>query len=117
MESLQPGRSVWDEVSMFVANLYGDSVTVNVITGVTAMEALTVNSCAGEPDDRLNMLHMVFPIRCCVEKPEVRMSCRKGGRPNDLAFPGKQPLPARDSGGRMVLMRPPPDASPEQTVT
>lgn len=79
--------------------LYGDSVTVNIM-GVTAMEALTVNSCAGEPDDRLNMLHMVFPIRCYVENAEVRMSCRKGGRPNDLAFPGKQPLPARDSGGR-----------------
>ena len=55
MESLQPGQSVWHEVSTFVADLYGDNVTVNVIMGVTAMEALTVNSYAGEQKDRYSM--------------------------------------------------------------
>lgn len=46
--SLQNGKFVWEEVSMFVVELFGDKVTVNVIMGVTAMEALTVTSFAGE---------------------------------------------------------------------
>lgn len=46
--SLQNGKLVWEEVSMFVVELFGDKVTVNVIMGVTAMEAMTVTSFVGE---------------------------------------------------------------------
>ena len=48
IESLQNGRLVWEDVSMFIVELYGGMVTVNVIIGVTSMGGLTVSSFAGE---------------------------------------------------------------------
>ena len=47
-ESLQDRRHVLDEVAMLVVEMFHDQVTVNIIMGVTTMEALTVTSFAGE---------------------------------------------------------------------
>ena len=46
IESLQNGRLVWEDVSMFIVELLRGMVTVNVIFGVTSMGALTVSSYA-----------------------------------------------------------------------
>ncbi len=46
--SLQDRQHVLDEVAMLVVEMFDDQVTVNIIMGVTTMEALTVTSFAGE---------------------------------------------------------------------
>lgn len=48
IQSLQNGRLVWEDVCIFVVELYSRKVTVNVILGVTSMDALTVSSYAGK---------------------------------------------------------------------
>lgn len=47
-QSLQDRQHVLDEVAMLVVEMFDDQVTVNIIMGVTTMEALTVTSFAGE---------------------------------------------------------------------
>ena len=47
-KSLQDRQHVLDEVAMIVVEMFDDTVTVNIIMGVTAMGALTVTSLAGE---------------------------------------------------------------------
>ena len=59
--SLQDGRRVWEEVAMFVVELFKDKVTVNVIMGATTLEALTVTSFAGERGQLLQALR-----RACI---------------------------------------------------
>ena len=48
MESLQNGRLVWEDVSMFIVEPLGGTLTMNVNFGVTSMAALTVSTFAGE---------------------------------------------------------------------
>ena len=47
-QSLEKGNHVLDEVSMLVVALFGETVSVNVIMGVTTWDALTVTCFAGE---------------------------------------------------------------------
>ena len=46
--SLQDRKHVLDEIAMLVVEMFDDMVTVNIIMGVTAMEALTITSFGGE---------------------------------------------------------------------
>ena len=48
IESLRSGRLVWEDVCIFIVDLFAGKVTMNVILGVTSMGALTVSSFAGE---------------------------------------------------------------------
>ena len=45
--------------------LLGDKVTVNVIMGVTTLEALTVTSFAGEEEGRMQLLRCLMHIIRC----------------------------------------------------
>lgn len=64
--SLQNGGCVWEEVSTFVVELFGDKVTVNVIMGVTTLEELPVTSFAGEEEDRMQLWRCLMCAVLCM---------------------------------------------------
>ena len=55
IESLQNGRLVWEDVSIFIVEPPGGTVTMNVTFGVTSMAALTVSTPAGETGRAVEM--------------------------------------------------------------